>query len=112
MKTQILIDCILCMIGILVYFMNRYANRVNKTKLSIKYWWRDNSPEFFSTLLLNIALMILIHLPDTEVSFTKVFEELPFGLKLAGVPTLSFLLGLGLSAVFYTLFKTKTKVKK
>jgi len=109
---QIIIDCILCFIGILVYFMNRYANRQNKTKLSWKYWWNDNAPEFFSTLLLNIALMILIHLPDSEVSFTKVFEQLPFGLKLAGVPTLSFLLGLGLSAIFYSLFKTKTKIKK
>lgn len=109
---KILIDCILCFLGIIVYFLNRYANRKLKTNLSLKYWWNDNWPELSTTVVLNIALMILIHLPETYVSVDKLFEGLPFDLHVSGIPVLSFLFGLGLTATFYNLFKTKTAKKK
>lgn len=105
-----MIDYILCAIGIAIYFINRYANRTVKTVgFSVKFWIKDNFPELSTTLLLNIALMIIIHQPGSEASFDKLFESLPFSLHLAAMPLLSFLIGLGLSAVFYRLFKEKTK---
>jgi hypothetical protein len=105
-----MIDWILCAIGIAIYFINRYANRTVKTTgFSVKFWIKDNFPELSTTILLNIALMIIIHQPGSEASFDKLFESLPFSLHLAAMPLLSFLIGLGLSAVFYRLFKEKAK---
>lgn len=112
MKPTIIIDCILCLLGILVYFLNRYANRRHRNRLSIAYWWADNWPEFITTLVLNVALMIIIHLPETYVDLDRLFASLPFDLHVAGIPTLSFFLGLGLTASFYNLFKTKVKKAK
>jgi len=109
----IIIDSILCLLGIVIYFMNRYANRKMKTKkASFSFWIQDNYPELISTMALNIALMILIHLPETYVSMDKLFEGLPFDMHVSGIPALSFFFGLGLTATFYNLFKTKITKKK
>ena len=105
-----MIDYILCLIGIMIYFINRYANRKIKTiGFSVKFWIAENWPEMTTTVLMNIALMIIIHQPGTVISFDKMFESLPFVMSVAGMPLLSFLIGLGLSALFYRLFKEKTK---
>ena len=105
-----MIDYILCAIGVAIYFINRYANRTTKTVgFSLKFWINSNWPELSTTILMNIALMIIIHQPGSEASFDKLFAALPFSLQLAAMPLLSFLIGLGLSAVFYRLFKEKTK---
>ncbi len=112
MKTALIIDLALNLLGVFIYFLNRYGKRTRKTRLSVGYWFRDNWQEFTSTMLLNIALMIIIHLPNTEVNVDAFFSELPFGLHLAGVPTLSFLLGLGFTALFYNFFRNKIKTRK
>jgi len=105
-----MIDYILCLIGIFIYFLTRYANKREKnSKLSISFWVKDNWPELISTLALNMALMIIIHLPGVEVDINPVFSQLPFSVKVAGIPTLSFFLGLGLTWAFYNMFKSKTK---
>jgi len=105
-----MIDFILCLIGIFVYFLTRYANKKQKdSKLSISFWWKDNWPEFITSLMLNAAIMILLHLPGAAVNVNSLFASLPFSLQLAGIPTLSFLLGLGLTSMFYNFFKSKTK---
>lgn len=109
---KILLDILLNLIGIAIYFLNRYARRTAKKKFSVRFWIQDNLPEFISTMLMNIALMILVHLPETSVSLDRLMAILPFDLHLAGLPTLSFMLGLGLTATFYTLFKTKTKISE
>lgn len=103
-------DYILCALGIFIYFLNRYANRANKSKsASFNYWVKDNMPELLTTLSLNIAIMVIIHLPGTAIDMNPLFASLPFGLSVAGKPVLSFFLGLGLTATFYRLFRTKTK---
>ena len=111
MKTTIVINIILCMLGILVYFINRYANRSRKTRPSLSYWWADNWPEFIATVAMNLALMIIIHLPQTYVSLDRLFTGLPFDIKVSGIPALSFALGLGLTASFYRMFKSKANLK-
>jgi len=100
-------------IGILIYFLNRYANRSKKTVgFNFKFWLRDNGPEAFTIILLDIALMILLLGEGTQVNFDDLFSKLPFGLQMAGEPFLAFLLGLGLSSLFYKVFKNKVKDAK
>jgi hypothetical protein len=101
---------LLNVIGILIYFINRYANRANKAPdFSLKFWLKDNWPEMTTTILLDVALMILLFSPGTEISFDALFSKLPFGVKIAGDLLMSFLLGLGLSSLFYSIFKKKVK---
>lgn len=109
MKATIWIDIVLCLLGIIIYFINRYANRSRKAKPSLAFWLNDNWPELVTTLALNVALMIIIHLPGTTVSLDRVLAALPFDLTVSGIPTLCFFLGLGLTASFYRLFKQKAK---
>jgi hypothetical protein len=103
---------ILNILGILIYFINRYANRAQKAQpFSFKFWLRDNWPEVSTVFLLDIALMVLLFSPGTEVNFDKMLSTLPIGIKVSGSWLMSFLLGLGLSSLFYKLFKAKVNVK-
>ena len=105
-----MVNWILNLIGVMIYFINKYANRKNKTKFNGKFWFRDNWPELACTLLLNIALMLLLMQPETNINIDELIKEnRPFSLQLAVKPFFSLLLGLGLSAVFYKMFKSKTK---
>lgn len=104
---------LLNIIGIAIYFINRYAKRQSKTiGFSFSYWIKDNWPELASTILLDVALMILLFSPGTEISFDTYLENLPFLAKVPGDLFMSFLLGLGLSSFFYSIFKTKVDDKK
>jgi Kef-type K+ transport system membrane component KefB len=104
---------LLNLIGIMIFFINRYANRTKKTiAFSFKYWLKDNWPELATVLLLDLALMLLLFSEGTEVNFDALFSKLPFGLKVAGDLFMSFLLGLGLSSLFYNVFKKKVKDAK
>ena len=95
-------------IGILIYFINRYNKRTTKTvAFSFKFWIRDNWHEMSTIILIDVALMCLLFSPGTEVNFDDLFSKLPFGLKLPADLLMSFLLGLGLSSLFYTIFKRK-----
>jgi hypothetical protein len=101
---------LLNLIGMSIYFINRYANRADKVpSFSFSFWFKDNWPEVTTTILLDIALMILIFSPGTEISFDALFSKLPFGIKIAGDLLMSFLLGLGLSSLFYAIFKKKVR---
>lgn len=100
-------------IGIMIYFINRFARRSKKTvAFSFKYWIQDNWPEMSTVLLLDVALMILLLGEGTRVNFDDLFSKLPFSLQIAGEPFMAFLLGLGLSALFYKLFNKKVKDAK
>jgi hypothetical protein len=104
---------ILNFLGVLIYFINRYANRSKKTvSFSFRYWLSDNWPEMSTIILIDVALMILLLGPGTEVNFDDLFSKLPFGLKIAGEPFLAFLLGLGLSSLFYAIFRKKVNESK
>ena len=104
---------LLNIIGVLIYFINRYNKRTSKTiAFSFKFWLQDNWHEMSTIILLDLALMILLFSPGTEVNFDDLFSKLPFGLKLPADLLMSFLLGLGLSSLFYTIFKRKVKDAK
>ena len=105
-----MITWILNIIGILIYFINKYAGRRNKTKFSFKFWFADNWPELVSTLLLNIALMLLLLQPETTINIDGwLAQNVPFGLAIAVKPLFAFLLGLGLSSFLYGMFRRKLK---
>lgn len=105
-----MINWILNLIGILIYFINKFANRTHKSKFSFSFWFKDNAPELLSTLLLNIALMLLLMQPETNINIDDLIKEnIPFALQIAVKPLFSFLLGLGLSAFLYKMFKSKVK---
>ena len=104
---------LLNIIGILIFFINRYNRRTKKTvAFSIKFWLQDNWHEMATIILLDIALMCLLFNPETEINFDDLFSKLPFGLKLPADLLMSFLLGLGLSSLFYSIFKRKLKDAK
>jgi hypothetical protein len=104
---------LLNILGILIFFLNRYNKRTLKTKaFSFNFWIKDNWNELITIFLLDIALMLLLLGPGTEVNFDDLLSKLPFGLKVAGEPLLSFLLGLGLSNLFYSIFKKKVNDAK
>lgn len=105
-----MIDYILCLIGIMIYFIGRYKKRTVKTiGFSFGFWVKDNWEELTSTVLMCVALMIIIHDEETTISFDKMLSALPFSIHVAAIPTMSFFIGLGLSMAFYRMFKEKTK---
>jgi hypothetical protein len=101
---------VLNLIGIMIYFINRFANRKKKTvSFSLKYWLKDNWCEMGTVLLIDLALMIILNSPGTEIDFDALFIKSPIGIKVAGELLMSFLLGLGLSSLFYSIFKRKVR---
>ena len=105
-----MVNWILNLIGVMIYFINKYANRKNKTKFNGKYWINDNWPELATTLLINIALMLLLMQPETNINIDEWLKaNVPFALQIAIKPLFSLLLGLGLSAFLYGMFKKKTR---
>lgn len=111
-----MINWILNGIGVVIYFLNRFGNRRKKAKPSIKFWIADNYRELLTTLLFDLALMIIVMMPDVQVNFDSfIAENVPFGLAISPVVAkaiLSFLLGLGLSSLFYKYYKIRAKLKK
>ena len=100
---------ILNIIGMLIYFIQRYAGRRNKTKFSFKFWLNDNWPELVTSILFNVALMLLLMQPETNINIDDWLKDnVPFALQIAIKPLFSLLLGLGLSAFLYGMFKKKT----
>ena len=105
-----MITWILNTIGIAIYFLSKYANRRNATKFSFKFWFSDNWPELVSTILLNVALMLLLLQHETTINIDEwLASNVSFGLSVAVKPLFSFLLGLCLSSFLYKMFKNKLK---
>ena len=105
-----MVNWILNLIGVMIYFINKFANRKNKTKWNGRFWLNDNWPELATTLLINIALMLLLMQPETNINIDEWLKaNVPFALQIAIKPLFSLLLGLGLSAFLYGMFKKKTR---
>jgi len=109
MKHLILIDCVLCLLGIISVYTGKFANRKDKTaKISFKYWFVNNWAGFVSSFAFTLGLMIIIHIPGTKIDMENFFKNLPFGFSVLGPPALSFLVGLGFTKwFFYGIFKSK-----
>ena len=98
---------LLNLLGVLIYFLNRFAGRRQKDKsFSIKFWMRDNWPEFTVILLVDISLMILFL--SNDISFDMA-SMLPEWVVKAGDLTAAWILGLGLSSFIYNVIRKKMK---
>lgn len=105
MKT--LLTILLNVMGIVICFLTKYNNRRQKDKtFSIAYWWKDNWPELAITVLFDLAVMILVMAGDIKIDIARFLPEWILGV---GTLTISFLLGLGLAALIYEVFKKKVK---
>jgi len=108
-----MINWILNLIGIFAYFLNRFNNRKNKTKLNFNFWLNDNWPELFQTLLINVGLMLLLSMKGAGAVVDKFLETgLPWNITIdptLGKAIIAFALGLGLTSLIYSVFKAKVK---
>lgn len=94
-------------LGILIYFLNRFANRRSKDKtFNITFWVRDNWPEFSVIFLVDISLLILFLSNDITI---EALEVLPSILAKVGDLTIAWLLGLGLASAIYNVIRKKMK---
>ena len=111
-----MINWILNGIGIAIYFLNRFGNRKHKNKFSIKYWFADNYRELFTTLLFDIALMIILQMQQVQVNMSDFLNsKLPWNITIdpvVGKALMAFLLGLGLSSLIYKYYKIQSKLSK
>jgi len=102
---------ILNLIGMLIFFINRYYGREKKTiKFSLKFWFKDNFQEFSTTILFNLAAMIILHMKNVPVD--SAIAQMPDWIKVFGLPGLCFFLGLGLAWTAYKLFASKLATLK
>jgi len=98
---------LLNLLGILIYFLNRFAGRRQKDKsFSLVFWLKDNWPEFTVILLVDVSLMIL--LISNDISFDMA-SMLPEWVVKAGDLTAAWVLGLGLASFIYSLIRKKIK---
>ena len=112
-KTEM--NWILAFTGLLIYFLSRYANRSNKSNPSLKFWWKDNWPEFTQSILWVFALMSILT-SDNAVVDSRRFQDwinkyinFPDGMVLPAKMVISFLLGLFISKIQYWYNKSKEK---
>ena len=103
-----ILNVILNAIGILIFFINRFSGRKSKTKkFSLGFWLRDNFQELSTTLLLNVAFMIILNMKGGSVE--TLILKLPVWLQDIGIPGLCFVFGLGFSHVIYQMYLKKVK---
>jgi len=97
---------ILNVLGVLIFFLNRFAGRKNKTApVSAKYWLKDNWEQLLIVALFDVALMLLVVLGGLELNFEKIAPMLPDGVTLAGDAALCFLVGLLFAWATYVGYK-------
>ena len=99
-------------LGILIFFLNRYAGRTDKTEpFSGKKWLKENWEQLTIIALFDVALMLLVINGGLEFNFEKIAPMLPEGVKLAGDLSLCFLVGLLFSWLVYVGYKKMVKGK-
>jgi len=96
---------LLFVLGTIYYFIQRYALRSKKAEaFSIRYWIKDNGPEFISVVIIDLAAMIILMDGSVNIDLT---QWLPAGVGIPLNLLLPFLVGAGMGKVFYELFKKK-----
>lgn len=99
-------------LGLYGNFAWKYKNRRDKTtKLSFKFWWRDNWPEHTTSVAVLVALMLITMSPEAVIDLSKLYDQIPIqgDVELPANLVVSFLLGLYNNKIIYRLFKEKTK---
>lgn len=96
--------------GIAVCFLVKFKNRKDKKQVAtLSYWGKDNWVELLIITIVDQSLLLLYLLGDIQINVTRFLPEWVTGI---GTYTVSFLLGLGLSAFIYEIIKKKIKQQK
>ena len=94
-------------LGILIYFLNRFSNRRRQDKtFNIVFWLKDNWPEFTVIFLVDISILILFLSNDMSID---AIQALPPIVAQLGDLTIAWLLGLGLASAIYNVIRKKMK---
>ena len=94
-------------LGILIYFVNRFANRRARDKsFSVVFWLKDNWPEFSVIMLVDISLLILLLTNDISIDAIQVVPPIVAQIGDLGV---AWLLGLGLASAIYNVIRKKIR---
>jgi hypothetical protein len=99
---------LLFFLGTLAYFLYIYINRSSKDKPSLSFWISDNWPELLFTFLFDLAAILILLDPETQIDVTKI-EWFPAWLILPVKLVGSFLLGYGGGYAIYNLLKRKVR---
>jgi hypothetical protein len=108
MKTLIIV--IFNILGIAISFLTKYNVRREQDKtFSLNFWIKDNWPELTVIALFDAAIVGLLLLGDIQINVT---EFIPEWIAVVGNNAISFILGLGLAAAIYGIFKSKVTYTK
>lgn len=108
-----MINWILALIGMMIYFIIRYKNRnAKQIRFSFGHWVKDNWPECTVSILSVIALMLIFMNDGAELDIKVYLEKIPF-IKGATTEVIKMVVALSIgylnSAIFYTMFRAKVK---
>jgi len=96
-------------LGVLIYFLNRFNNRRQKDKtFSLSFWINNNWVELLVILLVDISVMILLLTNDITL---EMADFMPSMLGKIGDLTISWMIGLGLASLIYNTIKAKITPK-
>ena len=66
-----ILPIILNVLGITIYYLNRFENRGDKSKFNLSFWLKDNLIGLIIILLLDLSFMILLLHPETSEIFAN-----------------------------------------
>lgn len=105
-----MINWILAILGMMIYFLGKYAKRNDKVKEpSFKFWINDNWPEALTSVLATVALMIIFTNKDSEFDLSSIISGIPFVVSLPVNMVISLAIGYLNSLIFYKMFENKIK---
>lgn len=103
----------MALLGILIDFLSKFANRSKKGNFDIKYWWKDNWIEFTQSLIVVAALMFIITHPDFVVNpeafqkWLSGFLPIPDGVIFPMTLFIPLIIGLMTNKIVYWYNKKK-----
>ena len=105
-----MINWILAFLGIMMFFITKYAKRNSKHKaFSFGFWLADNWEETVVSIMATFVLMIMFLSPEAQFDTNAFFEKVPFITALPTKMVVSFLAGFSNSFLIYAMFRNKTK---
>ena len=97
---------ILALLGIFIYFANRYKNRKKKTiKYSGWFWVKDNAIESLVSIATTIVLVIIFTSPESNFDISPILEKIPLIKSLPTIQVLCFCAGFFNISVVYEIIK-------
>jgi hypothetical protein len=97
---------LLNVLGILIFFLNRFAGRKDKTApVTAKFWLKDNWEQLVCVGLIDVALMLLVFQGGLQVNFERLAPMLPEGVQLTGDSAVCLLVGMIFSWAGYVGYK-------